>query len=316
MRAHAASHQALGSGSSRPGSRSPPRPAPLSPSASGRPAPEGPRSSAGGVACSSLAEPRSILERGRGLGRSDWTRGLFVCLRRRSGPPPGPRGSVPGSSEFHSQAGPGSGPRVAPAVSCGRCAEAATPVRPECGWAARVPQTGAWSVRRTQVGGVVSAGARVTAGEGGKGFAPRAGVPVSSLPLYVLGASVHFSGPGALRADGPLPGPPRGSCALGPAPAPGSRCGGGGEGRAASPGVSRRLVGAGPAARSRVIFNHPRLLGVPGVGRLRFAACATPPGVGLSPVQAGGIESFLHFASGFWAPLEMACSIDHRGGSN
>lgn len=32
----------------------------------------------------SLVKPRSILERGRGLGRSDWSQVLLVCRRLRS----------------------------------------------------------------------------------------------------------------------------------------------------------------------------------------------------------------------------------------
>ena len=113
----------------------------------------------GGVAYVSLAKLRSIFERGRGLGRSDWRQGLLVCKRWRSA-------AVPGASVF--------GPRVLQvpfpggsrlrgpsrlAVFSGRCAEAATHVQPECDGAAPVTQSRAWSVRRTQVGGVVSAGA-------------------------------------------------------------------------------------------------------------------------------------------------------------
>uniref|UniRef100_A0A9L0TPX2 Mitochondrial elongation factor 2 n=1 Tax=Equus caballus TaxID=9796 RepID=A0A9L0TPX2_HORSE len=48
------------------------------------------------------------------LERSDWAWGLLVCVPRSQRPPRGPRSSVPGSSTFYYQAGPGSGAGTGP----------------------------------------------------------------------------------------------------------------------------------------------------------------------------------------------------------
>lgn len=129
------------------------------------------------------------------------------------------------------------GPSTA-AVSSARCADAATHVQPECGWAALVTQVRTWSVRRTQVGGVVSAGAQQSRpGKEGRALGPRLDFECLACPFT---SWAHHRVPrdlGALSVNQAITGPP-GVAARPAQPRPrGSRCGGGGEGREASQGA-------------------------------------------------------------------------------
>lgn len=212
------------------------------------------------MARSSLAEPLSILERGRGLGRSDWSLSESVGGQR---PPPGPWCSVPGSSEFHSQAGLGSGAQAHPlcppvaVVKPRRTYSRSVAGRP---WSPR-PGRGACVGRRS--GAWSPPGPAVKAREGGKGFGPQAGVRVSSLPLHVLGTSLHCSGPGCPpREPGPQAhqGLPRGPLSPGAGQQVWRR-------RGRTRGISGRRVGLFLTTRALQLF--PELEGGLGPARPR-----------------------------------------------
>lgn len=123
-----------------------------------------------------------------GLERSDWAWGLLVCVPRGQRPPRGPRSSVPGSSTFHYQAGPGSGARVGPPrLPVGPLKPRRRYGRSAAGRPRHQPR--AWSAPRTQVGGVASAGVRGRGPGGSEGLWAPSLRSAFTLPLPVLGTS-------------------------------------------------------------------------------------------------------------------------------